>query len=246
MHVVIPCYNEAERMDEAEVGRLLADPDTRVLFVDDGSSDDTARVLGAICERAPGGRAELLVLERNQGKAEAVRRGMRRALEAGASVVGYLDADFSTPAGEMLHLRDALEEEGAEVALGSRIAHLGARIERTPSRHYLGRVYATAASTILDLAVYDTQCGAKLFRAGPALRRALAAPFRSRWSFDVELLGRLMSAGVGAEAMIEVPLRTWVDVPGSKLNLTGALKAGLDLLALGARVKARGEGGWFP
>jgi hypothetical protein len=165
--------------------------------------------------------------------------------------VGYADADFATPPEEVLHLYEELEASGADVALGARIARLGARIERRPSRHYLGRVFATGASVILGLAVYDTQCGAKLFRDTPALRRALEAPFSSRWAFDVELIGRLVAGSEAAppitpERMIEVPLRAWADVPGSKLSMRGALEAGVDLMALGARIARRGARGFYP
>jgi hypothetical protein len=166
-------------------------------------------------------------------------------------VVGYLDADFATPPAEMRHLADEFERTDAKVALGSRVARLGASIDRKPLRHYFGRVYATTAALVLGLMVYDTQCGAKLFRDTPALRHALGAPFSSRWSFDVELLGRLLAGGDGAapippSALVEVPLGTWVDVEGSKLSGRGALRAGLDLLALGARVRRRGKRGFFP
>jgi dolichyl-phosphate beta-glucosyltransferase len=249
--VVIPCYNEAERLDPELVLALLDDPEAQVVLVDDGSRDSTAELLERICRRAPQGRARSLLLEQNRGKAEAVRAGLLAALELGDEVVGYADADFATPPEELLHLRDELEASGALVALGARIARLGVDIERKTSRHYLGRVFATGASLVLGLAVYDTQCGAKLFRDTPALRHALSRPFSSRWSFDVELLGRLGAGGAGVapivpEQMIEVPLRTWIDVGGSKLSLTGSLRAGLDLLALGARVRRRGPGGFFP
>lgn len=251
MIVVVPCYNEAERLDEAQVRQLLEDARVSVLFVDDGSRDATAEVLRGIRARAPEGRVQVEILPENRGKAEAVRRGLSLALARGDEVVGYVDADFATPPREILRLADELEATGAQVALGSRVARLGAAIDRKPARHYLGRAFATTASIVLGLMVYDTQCGAKLFRDGPALRHALSVPFSSRWSFDVELLGRLLAGADGVEPvrpaqMIEVPLTTWVDVEGSKLGGKAALRAGLDLLALGARVRRRGKRGFFP
>jgi hypothetical protein len=96
----------------------------------------------------------------------------------------------------------------------------------------------------LRLPVYDTQCGAKLFRSGPALEAALAAPFVSRWVFDVELLLRLLSGEgadrIGPEQMRELPLRTWRDVGGSTLRLRSMLRAGLQLLGLVVRSRLRG------
>jgi hypothetical protein len=124
--------------------------------------------------------------------------------------------------------------------MGSRVQLLGRRIERSSLRHYAGRVFATGASLSLGLPVYDTQCGAKLFRPSPALACALEQPFTSRWAFDVELLGRLLRPDTGvppvaAERIREEPLLVWSDVPGSKLRPLGALRGGLDLLRLGLK-----------
>ena len=151
---------------------------------------------------------------------------MREALGRGAGLVGYLDADLSTPPGELFRLRAAFDRPGVEAVLGARVALLGTDIERSAARHYLGRVFASLASLILRARVYDTQCGAKLFRASPALEAALAAPFLSRWAFDVELLGRLLTGndqvpGLPLSAVVEVPLTTWHDVKGSKLGRAG-------------------------
>jgi dolichyl-phosphate beta-glucosyltransferase len=237
--VVIPCYNEAERLRESEVRALVADARVRALLVDDGSTDGTEALLRRIAASSKG-RVSWVAMARNGGKAEAVRHGMQRALAEGAEITGYLDADFATPASEMLRLLDALVASDAQVAMGARISRLGADIQRSPRRHYLGRVFATAASVVLGLRVYDTQCGAKLFRAGPALTSALDTPFGSRWIFDVELLGRLVTGGPDAPPLdatdfLEVPLRTWRDVAGSKLRPGGMASAGLELLRLGGR-----------
>ena len=231
---------------------MLDDARVNVLFVNDGSSDGTSALLQRLVRRH-GERVRALELEVNGGKGEAVRRGMLEALALGTpgDIVGFFDADFATPPEELPLLLDAIESKGGKVALGARIARLGAHVERSAVRHYIGRVFATAASTVLSLSVYDTQCGAKLFRDVPALRAALAVPFRSRWAFDVEFIGRLLAGDVNAPGLseadfIEVPLRTWRDKRGSKLSSTAMLRAGMDVLTLGAQVAKRGRGGFFP
>jgi len=232
--VVLPCYNEEKRLRLDELAPL--ESHARILFVDDGSTDGTAAMLREHCERSGG---ELLSLPENRGKGEAVRAGMAHALAAGAAVVGYVDSDLSTPPDEVLRILDALEETGVAVAIGARVALLGTEIDRGRMRHYLGRVFATAASLILRLRVYDTQCGAKFFRAGPALDAALATPFSSRWAFDVELIGRLLAEGLAPDEFLEVPLHKWADVGGSKLRPASMLRSGLDLALIWARLRRR-------
>ncbi len=223
--VVVPCYNEAKRLQPAVFEPFMAmSARFRLLFVDDGSKDETRRVLKDLCALL-GDRAAVLGLDVNGGKAEAVRAGLKKALHDGAKVVGYYDADGATPALEMLGLLQALETSQAKVVLASRVALLGRDIRRRPVRHYAGRVFATAASLILKLPVYDTQCGAKLFARSPALDASLEQPFTARWAFDVELIGRLLKGdatrpGLGADDFVEVPLGSWVDVAGSKLSMT--------------------------
>ena len=108
---------------------------------------------------------------------------------------------------------------------------LGRQIERVAARHYLGRVFATAASLTLDLPVYDTQCGAKFFRRTPALEEALARPFLSRWVFEVELLSRVTRGphAISVDRIQEEPLLVWRDVAGSKLTNRAKVRAVVDL-----------------
>jgi len=242
--LVVPCYNEEQRLDERALVALVdARPGLGLVLVDDGSTDGTRRLLETLAARRPD-RIQVLALPKNGGKAEAVRQGMQAALERAGDVVGYFDADLSTPGPEILRLLDAIVERDAAVVMGARIALLGSHIERTVARHYLGRVFASVASILLAARVYDTQCGAKLFRRSPALSAALATPFLSRWAFDVELLGRLLTgepgvAPVPLERMLELPLESWRDVPVSKLRpaaMVGALK---DLSLIGVDLARR-------
>ncbi|MGO9230147.1 MAG: glycosyltransferase [Bryobacteraceae bacterium] len=220
--IVVPCYNEGRRLPVADFRQFLDQPGAELLFVDDGSTDNTVEVLRGICAGHEG-RATLLECGRNGGKAEAVRRGMQAAFASGAPFAGFWDADLATPLNEIaefLRVLDARPE--IDMVFGSRVKLLGRKVERHAMRHYLGRVFATAASVVLRIAVYDTQCGAKIFRAVPATTSLFEEPFCSRWVFDVELFARyirnLGSPGAAAARIYEFPLMVWRDVAGSKVK----------------------------
>ncbi len=226
--VVVPCFNEAVRLDGAAFVRHVQDhPRVRFLFVDDGSTDRTPQLLQELAAACPG-RIACISLPENLGKAEAVRQGMQRALatQPPADVVGFWDADLATPLSDILDFTAVLAKEPRFLAVfGSRVNLLGRDVRRKLWRHYLGRVFATAASTMLRLPIYDTQCGAKLFRVTDDIRAVFAQPFVSAWIFDVEVLARLRDRliAVGGpparEVIFEYPLMVWHDIAGSKVRI---------------------------
>jgi glycosyltransferase involved in cell wall biosynthesis len=225
--LVVPCYNEAERLDLEAFRTFDAGSDqVGFLFVDDGSRDGTRRLLQS-------NGFDVLGLDRNVGKAEAVRRGIVAAMERGAEIVGFWDADLATPLSELPLFLEILKARPAiEMVYGARVRLLGRHISRHESRHYFGRIGATLISKTLGLAVYDTQCGAKLFRASDTMRDVFAKPFLSRWIFDVEIIARfvrLRGRDGAARAIYELPLRVWKDVTGSKLRSTDFARALRDL-----------------
>ena len=239
---MVPCYNEGIRLDEDAFLSLACD-DVRLLFVDDGSHDNTRERLSCLAARDPQ-RIAILTLRRNRGKGEAVRAGLRQALAEGAKVVGYVDADLSTPIPEIRRLLRVLLGGNQSVLLGSRVALLGRNVTRRASRHYIGRVLASAASLVLQIPVYDTQCGAKLFRASAALESALAEPFLSRWVFDVELLGRMLigtpqTPGLPVSRFAEEPLHVWHGIAGSKVRPWDITFAAADLARIAVDMAVR-------
>ena len=237
--LVVPCYNEASRFHAASFAAFLdRHVGARFLFVNDGSSDGTLQVLRDFCE-SHSDRTSVLDVQPNGGKGEAVRRGMLNALaNSGCSYVGFWDADLATPLDALPEFLEVLERDPEiDMVFGSRIRLLGRHVSRNPMRHYAGRIFATTVSVSLGLPIYDTQCGAKVFRPTPLLQQVLADRFESRWIFDVELLARFLAAwkltGLHPERKIyELPLQTWIDVAGSKLRPTDFVRSFTDLLKI--------------
>jgi glycosyltransferase involved in cell wall biosynthesis len=236
---VVPCYNEAARLDAGPFRTWLVDhPWVDLHFVDDGSTDDTALVLERLAGTLP--RTTWQRQAVNGGKAEAVRQGVLAMLDRDdVRIVGFWDADLATPLDEVPRLAAPLRErEAVRMVMGSRVKVLGHDIRRKPVRHYIGRIAATAASLVLRLPVYDTQCGAKLFRADDGTRRLFTAPFLTRWLFDVELLARLIHQYPDhtrdqLEAhVVEVPVRKWMDVADSRVTLTDVLRTPVALFTI--------------
>lgn len=242
--LVVPCYDEEKRLD-VEAWRRAAVPgrDLELVLVDDGSRDGTRALLERIARERPG--TIVLGLDRNAGKAEAVRRGVNDALSRGPDAVGYWDADLATPLSELPAFAELLEARPrVDIVVGSRVKLMGRVIERNAVRHYVGRVFATAASVSLSLPIYDTQCGAKLFRASPRVARVFREPFRTRWVFDAEILARFVADGgrgpAGVEgAIVELPLGTWIDVRGSKVRARDVLRAAVDLAIVSRTARGR-------
>jgi dolichyl-phosphate beta-glucosyltransferase len=237
--VVIPCYNEAKRLDVPAFDHFLySTPGVSFLFVDDGSTDDTPHIVERLRQRHPR-QVCTLRLAANCGKAEAVRRGICAALRRGPKTVGYWDADLATPLDAILQLEAVLRQRPKiDLVMGSRVALLGRQIRRSGVRHLLGRAFATAAALVLGLPVYDTQCGAKLFRVTPATAEMFARPFDSRWIFDVEILARMIAALAGSSScsvcpsIYEHPLDEWQDIGDSRLTPMDFLIAAIDLAGI--------------
>jgi dolichyl-phosphate beta-glucosyltransferase len=220
--IVVPCYNEELRLPVDQFLLFLRESEIRFVFVDDGSRDKTLDRLESL-RKGQEDRVFVLRSPANQGKAEAVRLGMNFALDQNAEYAGYWDADLATPLDAIPQFMAVFAARpDLDMVFGSRVKLLGRHVHRRTGRHYLGRVFATVVSMMLRLPIYDTQCGAKIFRVRPGTRGLTGEPFRTRWVFDVELLARYIrqqgSSTTAAQRIYEFPLDTWEDVGGSKVK----------------------------
>ncbi len=242
--IVTPCYNEEKRFPLEQFAAFAqAHPAIRFLLVNDGSRDDTLAILA----RARLGREQQIdLLDQivNTGKGEAVRAGMLHALKQDdCAYAGFWDADLATPLDAIERLASVLDANPhISMVFGSRVKLLGRHIERKAIRHYLGRIFATVVSTLLQLPIYDTQCGAKIFRSSPETCALFAAPFSSRWVFDVEILARFIQqrgyrVDEVATSIYEYPLEEWRDVAGSQVRPLDFFRAFLDVVRIHARYR---------
>lgn len=221
--IVVPCYNESKRLDfKSFISTIENEPNLSFLFVDDGSTDATIKVLNAIKEKC-GAQVDILRLDQNCGKAEAVRRGILELIDGPFDYVGYWDADLATPLDAIQTFCTLLDSTDNTIVIGSRVKLLGRNIARKAARHYFGRIFASCASLLLSIDVYDTQCGAKLFRNSPPLKKVFARPFKVNWTFDVEMLARFpivlgRTPSAVSSHWYEYPLKEWIDVEGSKVK----------------------------
>jgi dolichyl-phosphate beta-glucosyltransferase len=231
--VAIPAYNERERLPHY-LPDVLAHLSTQsytweVIVADDGSQDGTGDYVTAVAESEP--RVRLVRRARNGGKGRAVLDAIEAAH---GRYVLIADADGATPIRELEALRGAIAD-GAEIAIGSRVAPRDGRVrERDALRALVGKVFYNLVNFLAVPGIGDTQCGFKLLRRDVA--RAL---FRELgefgWAFDVEILYRAQLAGFRvAEVAVE-----WHEIAGSKLR--PARDAWRMLVSL-FRIRARNAG----
>jgi hypothetical protein len=101
------------------------------------------------------------------------------------------------------------------------------------------------ASESLGLRVYDTQCGAKIFRSTPLTRSLFAEPFITNWVFDVEILARMVAATRGPsfppveEMIFELPLNEWADIAGSRVRPADFFRAIIEIYQIYRRYLGR-------
>lgn len=234
--IVIPCYNEELRLNLPQYTEELENnPQVCILFVDDGSKDNTIGKIQELKNVFPE-RVSCLVKKQNGGKSLAVYDGFKYALSSsvGFGYIGYIDADLAVSISEISAIKEFIALTDRDFGFGSRWHRIGSNIERKFIRHYIGRLFATIASMLLDLGVYDTQCGAKVFKRDLA-EKIFIHPFNVSWAFDVEIFFRLLQIFHKDEFdkhCIEYPLQQWRDVEGSKVKYLDSIRVMRDFLIL--------------
>ena len=230
--LIIPAYNESARLGDGMRRLRKAAGDGAIdlqrcelLFVDDGSTDDTAAVAAELSEDLPWAR--VLRQPENRGKGAAVRAGVRAAR---SSRLAFTDADFSIDPHHLPELFAALDHQ--PVAVGSRVSS-GNVDYGSWLRTRAGRSFNQLVRLLSNIEMRDTQCGFKGARTAEA-KVLFHLTTVDGFAFDVEFLSRARGLGWG---VAEVPV-SWQEVPGSHVDVA---RHSLTMLRDLARARLRGS-----
>lgn len=180
VHALIPAFNEAGTI--AQVVSRVSPHVIAICVVDDGSTDGTA-------EAARGAGADVMVNPGRRGKGAAIRAGLSRVLARDCTHVLLIDGDLQHLPEEAPLLIAEAENTGADVVLGERRFD---RLAMPASRFHANRIGSLALSRFMGVAVRDTQCGFRLFKAD-ALR---GLRLRARgYDIETEMLVKLKRRG---------------------------------------------------
>lgn len=225
--VVIPCYNEENRLSSALFQDFIdKNVGYHLCFVNDGSTDNTLEVL----EKLRNGNEDSISIfdcKKNGGKAEAVRQGIQHLIANKAfDYIGYLDADLSTDFRDFDDLVKTIGNSDFKIVSGSRISRMGANIAKESARKIISKSINLIIQAILGMPFKDTQCGAKIMDKEIATLM-FQKKFITKWLFDVEIFMRMRKhygKNRVKKFICEQPLKRWVHVDDSKLSMKDSLK----------------------
>src|SRR5687768_8033569 len=239
LSIVVPAYNEAARLGTTlptildYLGRNV--PESELIVVDDGSTDNTAAAAKEILSASERVRTSVLSYQSNLGKGRAVRLGL---LASRGDVALFSDADLSTPITETPKLVEPILRGECDLAFGSRALDRSLIGVHQPwRREQGGRVFNLIVRLATGLPFWDTQCGFKAFRMR-ACRPIIEGATIDRFGFDVELLYVAYRAGLRLK---EIPVR-WNHAEGSKVNV---MSDSLAMLAEVGRIRQQARRGVY-
>ena len=241
IYMVVPCYNEEKRLDVSYWSHILEripKDSCCFSFVDDGSTDDTTRLLQHLADKYS---IKLISLNNNVGKANAIRHSFELLSEKGqyGDVYGFIDSDSAFSAEEVVERISSVKQDikNSDAVFMSRIKISGTQIVRSTKRHILSRIIYTYLARDWEWAPYDTQCGFKFFLFSDNLHQSLKGKFATSWFFDIELVVRLSSLAGNRIFIKEIPLQFWTEREGSKLRGKELIRIFVEIIRIRSKIR---------
>lgn len=214
LDVVIPVLNEERALADsvnalaAFLSNNLNDYEWAVVVADNGSTDATPSICQSLSEQDS--RVRHVRLEQ-RGRGRALKRAWA---ESNADIVAYMDVDLSTDLSALPQTIAAVDGEGYDIAIGSRLKRGAQVIGRSFKRELISRSYSLIFRAMFLAGFQDAQCGFKAVS-----RRAAddVAPLvvDNGWFFDTEML---LIAEKNGYRIKEIPVK-WTDDPDSRVKI---------------------------
>lgn len=218
--IVIPAYNEAERLDVAISNYSEKFVGEEIIVVCDGT-DNSDTIVEKFSNKNPNIR--LMAFDSRQGKGNAIIKGFKSAK---GEMIGFADADESVSPEELSCMFKALES--ADSVIASRRLNTSKILVKQPLlRRFASRMFNLFVRIVFSLPFSDTQCGAKVFRRD-AIYDIIDELETKGFETDVEILWRLNNKNY---KIIEYPI-TWKHSVGSKFKLAYSTSMLISLLRI--------------
>ena len=199
--VILPTYNEAENVRPITAAILGSLPAATVLVVDDGSPDGTGRIADELAAADP--RIKVRHRAAKQGLGRAYLDGFGVALDGGATIIAQMDADFSHDPAALPGLVGPIQDDTADLVIGSRYTRGGGVVDWGFGRRLLSRGGSLFARTVLGLGPSDLTGGFKAWRASTLAAVPFDGVHAGGYVFQIEMTYRASRAGARIR---EVPI----------------------------------------
>ena len=199
--VIIPTYNERDNI-ESIVSRVHQNnPQVHVLVADDNSPDGTGEIADKLA--AEDDRVKVMHRAGKQGLGAAYIAGFQWGMDHGYQVLIEMDADGSHRPEDLPSLLRALEQQRADLVIGSRYVK-GGEIKNWPkSREFLSKGGNTYIHLVMGLKVRDVTAGYRVFRRSTLEAIGLESVRSAGYCFQTDLTRRVNNAGL---KIVEVPI----------------------------------------
>lgn len=199
--VVLPTYEEAENLPGIAGAILAALPGATLLVVDDNSPDGTGRLADELAAVNP--RIHVRHRPGKAGLGRAYLDGFRVALDAGATSLVQMDADWSHDPGALPALVAPITEDHADLVIGSRYARGGRVLDWGLGRRLISRLGSIFARVVLGLRPHDLTGGFKAWRASTLASIPFDGVHAGGYVFQIEMTHRASRMGARVH---EVPI----------------------------------------
>ena len=198
--VLIPSFNEARTI--GKLVRQLRARDLPVYVIDDGSTDDTARIAAAE-------GAIVVKHERNMGKGASMREGFAHILKSGFDAIVVMDGDGQHTVEDIDNFLGKMKETNADMVIGNRMLNTSSM---PALRIHTNRFMSALISKIAGQHLPDTQSGFRLIKSDVLKRITLES---SNYEIESEMIIKAARQGFRIES---APIQTIYRDERSRIN----------------------------